>query len=865
MSGQPGNGQVVFSATTNSFPILNIPDERYYQYTIDIATSSSSSKKTALSRQKNIQLLHHLQHTVCPRIFNPRIIYDGEALGYCAARLDFSGRPSASFTISLNSSEIVTRGVTITIARTAGEPINPREALSTVARKGITPEAQVALNLIQNIIRQWPNMQHANNGRAYYPLPRSGKGEPIGAGLELLRGIFQSVRPCSNPRTPLVLQIDTCTAAVYQSGPLINLCMDFLKCRDVANLSLAEHSSGFRALEKHLKKLKVKYSPNGRFDNPRQLKTKVIFGLVAAAGRYEFVRDDHRVTVAEFFHRLHGLPVKHVDIIGVRFTPRESERPVIVPLQCCFVEPGQLFKKKIPDNLVHKVVDFATLKPRDKKYAILDAVKNYTRSEFVHESRINIDSQPMVAPARQISPPGILYTQPGQPGQKPKLTTAAVRDGAWNVAGSGMLLQDPQAMEHWGYINLRPDQISMEEFQAKMMELCNRCGGLGMKVQPPLFQLQGNPQYPTGQLDAATQAIMQKYGTQSVPFVVVVGLPDNSAEIRHLVKHWGDIRNGYITQCLRISKVRSAREQYWSNVVLKLNARLGGRNNIVDSHALRQALMGPSNMEITVVMGADASHPAPGVQKPTVTSLVFSKDQFATAYSAITSIQEPRTEIIANMKTLVYTALKIFTEQIKKPLTRILFFRDGVSEGEYDEVRKRELTAIEDAIQMVWAKYKFTAPKPKILFIIVGKRHHSAFFNGDMNCSAGTVIDQGVTLPNELNFYLQSHSAIRGTARSGHYVVLRNDIFDNIQQIEEVAYSLCYVYAKATRSVSIPAPVYYADLACARGDFHLDPRSRLLSDSGSVSSGSNNGFDMDAWRQAFQSAHNDQRYRMYFL
>lgn len=55
----------------------------------------------------------------------------------------------------------------------------------------------------------------------------------------------------------------------------------------------------------------------------------------------------------------------------------------------------------------------------------------------------------------------------------------AVRDGAWNVAGSGMLLQDPQAMEHWGYINLRPDQISMEEFQAKMMELCNRCGGLG--------------------------------------------------------------------------------------------------------------------------------------------------------------------------------------------------------------------------------------------------------------------------------------------------------------------------------------------------------------------------------------------------
>ena len=65
---------------------------------------------------------------------------------------------------------------------------------------------------------------------------------------------------------------------------------------------------------------------------------------------------------------------------------------------------------------------------------------------------------------------------------------------------------------------------------------------------------------------------------------------------------------------------------------------------------------------------------------------------------------------------------------------------------------------------------------------------------------------------------------------SAHYIVLHDDIFNgNMQKyyccqchffptivdvlfiyfrIQELAFTLCHVYAKATRSVSIPAPVY---------------------------------------------------------
>ncbi|PPQ73608.1 hypothetical protein CVT24_008066 [Panaeolus cyanescens] len=103
--------------------------------------------------------------------------------------------------------------------------------------------------------------------------------------------------------------------------------------------------------------------------------------------------------------------------------------------------------------------------------------------------------------------------------------------------------------------------------------------------------------------------------------------------------------------------------------------------------------------------------------------------------------------------------------------------------------------------------------------------------------------------------------------RTAHYVVLRDDIFNNnMQMIEEVAFALCHVYAKATRSVSIPAPVYYADLVCSRGAFHISPDSRLVfGDSASVTS-SGDSFDLDQWKRAFaHSAHSKIKEGMYFL
>ncbi|KRY24231.1 Protein argonaute-2, partial [Trichinella spiralis] len=39
--------------------------------------------------------------------------------------------------------------------------------------------------------------------------------------------------------------------------------------------------------------------------------------------------------------------------------------------------------------------------------------------------------------------------------------------------------------------------------------------------------------------------------------------------------------------------------------------------------------------------------------------------------------------------------------------------------------------------------------------------------------------------------------------------------------MQSITYYFCHLYGRCARSVSIPAPVYFADLVCARARYHI--------------------------------------------
>ena len=57
----------------------------------------------------------------------------------------------------------------------------------------------------------------------------------------------------------------------------------------------------------------------------------------------------------------------------------------------------------------------------------------------------------------------------------------------------------------------------------------------------------------------------------------------------------------------------------------------------------------------------------------------------------------------------------------------ILYYRDGVSEGQYSKVKNTELVAIEKAIGQIQDEYDSTT-KPKVTALVVVKQHHTRFF-----------------------------------------------------------------------------------------------------------------------------------------
>ncbi len=67
-----------------------------------------------------------------------------------------------------------------------------------------------------------------------------------------------------------------------------------------------------------------------------------------------------------------------------------------------------------------------------------------------------------------------------------------------------------------------------------------------------------------------------------------------------------------------------------------------------------------------------------------------------------------------------------------------------------------------------------------------------------------------------------SHQGRLGTSRPRHYYVLYDDSRFESDLIETFTHALAFNYGRSTCAVSMPAPLFYADLLATRGMLYLD-------------------------------------------
>ena len=225
------------------------------------------------------------------------------------------------------------------------------------------------------------------------------------------------------------------------------------------------------------------------------------------------------------------------------------------------------------------------------------------------------------------------------------------------------------------------------------------------------------------------------------PKLVMIFCPKND-QMYHEVKFYGETEIktfGYCTQIISENNVsnkigKGGIEAYISNVLLKINVKLGGINQIVDPVQMPAVL----KKSRVMVIGADVTHAAheQGFSSKSVpyslAALCASYDDKFIKYYTTARVQEKLIGEGQQSQEMITSIDEMFIESIKnfhkhnggKLPDHIVYYRDGVSEGQFQTVLNEEIGRISGTFGSIGekAKVKFA---PKITLVIVGKRHHT--------------------------------------------------------------------------------------------------------------------------------------------
>ncbi|CAK5264699.1 unnamed protein product [Mycena citricolor] len=789
--------------------------------------------------------------------FQTRPLYDGGSLMYSSSAIE-----TGTYRVHAHRQEASAEAAgwyNIKIIRTAGQEIDP----TILLRPGNHPDKLAATNLLQLVLIQASQEEYFSKGKSYFtPV---GLRAPTRMPIELWSGYSQAMRPA---RGGMLVTVDTAVAAFYKRGSLIDLSLEVLGSNNVRDLAISD--PGHRALVTltaffHKRHIRTR-TAESRIKTIREL-------YPGPVGSYSFKNDKmgRSTTIAEYFQRQYNIRLQHPELFGVVIsTPKSTYHPVIIPVELCVMVEGQFYKKTLSGQATSEMIKMSALPPKERLATVQgiagtnaqhSPVRRFAASQHMREAGMDIDTAPLVVDGTYLGVPALDFGS----------GSVTPRDGAWNVMNTTFF--KAKALDRWAVLNLDPRGIHQNLLAKTIGDLMGCCRKLGesvngMAVREPTKVDTVNPM----QAKEAMENICRDLGGAAKVEIIIVLLPAKADDPRVAVKYTADIELGKRPHSMSQRGEAASRKQpilqQYRSQIHRINARLGGVNARTNSSALQKACSVP-----VMIFGADVNHPSPGSSSVSVASVVWSFDELGTRYCATSRVQAPRLEIIEpeSLQEMVAGALSMFGQRNRRSPARIYFYRDGVSEGEFENVKAFEIKAIKDAIDQVWTRFNIPDPKPKLTLIVVGKRHHVSFFPdkpsaGDKtgNCKAGLVVSDKLANPYYEDFYLQSHAAIKGTSRSAHYIVLLNEMGDSMQQLQDLSFALCHVYAKATRSVSIPAPVYYADLACARGKYHMDPSEGLHFDTASNASGERE-INLDQWCKAFRQVHSNIQGSMYFL
>ncbi|KAF5400817.1 Argonaute 3 RISC catalytic component [Paragonimus heterotremus] len=498
-------------------------------------------------------------------------------------------------------------------------------------------------------------------------------------------------------------------------------------------------------------------------------------------------------SVKDYFETKYGLKLTY-DLPCIKI---KSSREEYMPMELLDIMPFQSPNPRKYD-IASDIIRVAAKPPQLRFKEIQDFLKLVLskKQSFLQTSSVKIHDQPVTVVGRVLKTPVANFGG----------TDCSLTRGKWIV--KSFHTQAFKGKPILGAIfSVPPHRNGTWARGVVLQQLPNVARGYGIS-----FELRDcGDLYP-----AAMLAQLKALPAKGFDIAILVLLDDfNYGEIKRL----SDIRFGIRTQCVRDRTLK--KPNVMQNLLLKINGKLGGTNWILPE--LTHNHPGDRFM----VFGADVTHPSPTQAqelRKSVAAVTGSISLDLMRYAAVVRQQATTRsadrvirEIIDQMESMMEELLKCYIRKHDFP-TKLIFYRDGVSEGQFQTVLTEELRAIQNACTKLRPDYQ-----PAITYIVVQKRHHIRFMpekpdprNRTGNVDPGTVVDRDVTHHREFDFYLCSAEGIQGTSKPAKYHVLYDDSNWSSDALQAFTFYLCHAYMRCSRSVSYPAPTYYSHLTAFR-------------------------------------------------
>ncbi|KAK3126587.1 hypothetical protein QOZ80_7AG0558960 [Eleusine coracana subsp. coracana] len=482
-----------------------------------------------------------------------------------------------------------------------------------------------------------------------------------------------------------------------------------------------------------------------------------------------------------------------------------DSKPIYLPMEVCQIIEGQKYPKKLSSKQVTQILRATCERPEERQKNILQIVShnNYSADRLAQVFGINVDNKMASVEARVLPPPTLKYHDSGRD------KTCVPSSGQWNMFNKKLV--NGGNIQSWTCLNF--SNWPTNEASRLCGDLVRKCNSMGMVFnQRPVTEIRSAQ---PSQIEAALRDVHMRAPDLKLLIVILPVLTGHYGKIKRLC----ETELGIVSQC--INPKSNINNQYFENVALKINVKVGGRNTVLE-RAIMNDLPFVSDIP-TIIFGADVTHPAAGEDSlASIAAVVASMDLEATTYKALVSDQAHRQEIIQD---LFWTdgplilcrelLLSFFQKKNKKKPKRIIFYR---------------MELVKDSSAMFCSMKWMQSGR----LVLLWKR---VIYPGG-NILPGTVVDTSICHPSEFDFYLCSHAGIKGTSRPAHYHVLYDENGFKADDLQMLTNSLCFTYARCTRSVSLVPPVYYAHLAAFRARYYDE---RDGTDAASVVSGGTAG------------------------